>query len=93
MKSERVARTKTSFYLNDDLRVRMSKLTLPGNQTQFINNLIEEGIERLEREKKRKKLLKILDSIKPVKSKETARKTLEKIRNEREKEIMRRVKN
>jgi len=85
-------KTKTSFYINDNLRARMTKLVLPGRQTEFLNNLIEEGLDRMEKEKNKAKLLKIIDSIKPVKRKETARETLEKIRKEREKEIMRKVK-
>ena len=82
------SKSKTSFYIYDDLKMKMASLIPAGKQTEFINNSIKEILERIEKEKEKKELLAAIKSIKKVTRKTTARQTLEKSRKERDKILL-----
>jgi len=85
---------KTSFYIDIEVLEKMAKLVATGKQSTFVCDLVKEKLEEIEKEKSRQKVLKMLAEIKPVKRKGlSARKTLEKLRKEREKELLKRIKN
>ncbi len=92
MRTEDYTYSKTSLYLRDDLKARIHKLTTHIKQTEFINRSIQEKLEKEEKEMNKKEFLKLLHSIKPVKRKYTARQTLEKLRKERTKQLLKNLK-
>jgi hypothetical protein len=85
-------KSKTSFYIYDHLRAKMSVLIPPRKQGEVINGLIQELVEKIEREKSKKAFLAELHSIKPAKRKETALQTLTKLRKTREKQLFKNLK-
>lgn len=92
MRTDNHTYTKTSIYLRDDIKEAISNLNSHGNQTSFINETLAQALENIEREILRQDLLKSLKAIKPVRRKETARQTLERLRKEREEQIFRNLK-
>jgi len=86
---EKISKTKTSFYIHDDIKERMMRLVPAGKQTEFVNGSLQTVLDAAEREKAKQSLIKILDSIKPVKRKETARQVIERSRRERDKRFNR----
>lgn len=89
MRAENMSsKSKTSFYIYDDLKIKMAHLIPAGKQTEFVNNSIKETLERIEQEKEKNELLAAIKSIKKVTRKTTARQTLEKLRRERDKVLL-----
>ncbi len=89
---EKHPKTKTSFYIYDDLKAKMAKLVPSGKQTEFVNDSLQEILERMEKGKAKTLALQELDAIKPVKRKGTARQALEKSREERNKSLLKNIK-
>ena len=80
--------TKTSIYLRDAIKNKIHLLIPSGKQTEFINDALQEILEKIEKEKNKQEFLGALKSIKKVKSKTTARQTLEKLRKQRDKVLL-----
>ncbi len=84
---------KTSIYLRDDIKEKMNELTPHGKQTSFINETLAVALKNIEREMLRQELLEELRTIKPKKVKgKTARQTLEQVRKQRDKQLLRNLK-
>ncbi len=79
---------KTSLYLNDSLTKEIAKLVPNMNQTEFAHMAMTTVLEQIKKERARDELLEMLKNIKPVKRKETARQTLERLRAQRDKAIL-----
>ncbi len=88
VKNSATTSTKTSIYLRDTVKNKIHLLIPTGKQTEFINDALQEILEKIEKEKNKQEFLALIKSIKPVKSKTTARQTLEKLRRERNKKLL-----
>lgn len=80
--------TKTSIYLRDVIKNKIQLLIPSGKQTEFINDSLQEILERIEKEKNKQDFLNAVKTIKKVKRKTTARQTLEKLRKERDEVLL-----
>lgn len=89
MKSTKISsKEKASFYINKDLVKRMKPFLVKTKKTDFINESIEEKIEKLEKEKSKKEVLNFLHSIKPIKIKKPALDIIHEAREERMQKVI-----
>lgn len=79
--------------MSDSLRKEIAKFVPARKQGEFLHNAAMTMLEQLKEDKARMEFIKKLNEIKPVKRKMTARQTLEKLRKQREKQILKNLKN
>ncbi len=86
MRPSSVKSTRTTVYINDDIKLRMNALIkkhLVYNQTAFINSSLQEKISKLEKDIAIEQIIKKMRSFKRIKSKKTSTQMIRELRDDR----------
>ena len=95
MRPSSVKSTRTTVYINDDIKLRMNALIkkhLVHNQTEIINKALASEVEKIEKELVLAKLQTMMKKFKPIKSAKSSAQLIRELRDGRVKEISTRVK-
>ncbi len=95
MRQSPVKSTRTTVYINDDIKLRMNALIkkhLIHNQTEIINKALSIEVEKIEKELVLENLCKMMQKFKPIKSSKSSTQLIRELRDGRVKEISKRVK-
>ena len=80
-------KVRMTLYLTQENRERLDRIPR-GQKTALMNKAIANALEEIEREENGQKFLKMLDSIKPVKSEYSSEQMVRMLREGKEQELL-----